>query len=214
MTSLLITLLGLMFLPTALGAYATAYDSSSFQSTPVLWGNLLPGQYAVGLRVLTVYDQSRADTHGRGRPIQITMWYPAKPLHESQRVLFADYFLFSANPDAPMSQETSRADSLRSDLCSAISGQPTGIENSLLVQILASPMLAIKDAQATKGNFPLVFWSARHGTIAAQSILCEYLASHGYAVAFARYLGPALPLPYQATSREQKVRPWKRMLKT
>jgi hypothetical protein len=36
----------------ARNTHVMAYDSGSLQSTPVLWGNLLPGQYAVGLRVL------------------------------------------------------------------------------------------------------------------------------------------------------------------
>src|SRR5262245_8656398 len=59
-------------------------DNSQF------WGSLKPGQYSTGFQVLNQYDHGRPyikkyDYEGnmasgeRGRPMQINVWYPAKP---------------------------------------------------------------------------------------------------------------------------------------
>jgi hypothetical protein len=115
---------------------------------------------------------------------------------------FADYLKLAMelSPD-----KASDVQALRQSLSVAISSEPEGIDNSVLDQISASPMLAVRDAAPLKKAHPLVLWSARHGTVLAQSVLGEYLASHGYVVAFARYQGPAMPLPYEAKSPEAKL---------
>jgi hypothetical protein len=174
----------------------------SSQSAPRFWGELKPGRYDVGLRVDTFLDKSRDDSARAGRPIQITIWYPASPSKRSVRMSFADYLKLSMEVS---SDRASDVQSLRQSLSIAISSEPEGIDNSVLDQILASKMLAVRDGASLGKAHPLVLWSARHGTIAAQSVLCEYLASHGYVVAFARYQGPAMPLPYQAKSLEVKL---------
>ena len=178
----------------------TGLASASPQRAPRLWGELKPGPYEVGLRVATFFDQSRADSSSiQGRPIHTTLWYPAAPSARSLRLSFADYLAVSNSLP-----EASTVKALRQSLSIAISSEAEGIDESLLDQILASNMLAVRDAAPVKSTFPLVLWSARHGTVAAQSILSEYLASHGYVVAFARYQGPAMPLPYEVNAPEIK----------
>jgi hypothetical protein len=178
-----------------------AYGSS--QSAPHLWGELKPGRYDVGLRVDTFLDKSREDLTGSGRPIQIITWYPTLPSKRSARMSFADYLKLSM--EVPPEKAASDVQSLRQGLSIAISSETKGIDDSVLDQILALKMLAVRNAAPLKKTYPLVLWSARHGTTAAQSVLCEYLASHGYVVAFARYQGPAMPLPYEAKSPEVKL---------
>lgn len=56
-------------------------------------------------------------------------------------------------------------------------------------------MDAVRDAMPV-GRFPVVIWTPRYGTTAAQAVLSEYLASHGFMVAFARPAAPA-PMPFE-----------------
>lgn len=190
--------LRLLFIATVM----TGAVQASPQSAPRLWGELKPGKYDVGLRVDTFWDKSRDGTTPDGRPIQITTWYPASPSKRSARMSFADYLKLVMEMS---SDKASDAQTLRQSLSLAISSEPEGIDDSVLDQILAAKMLAVRDAAPLRRAYPLVLWSARHGTVVAQSVLCEYLASHGYVVAFARYQGPAMPLPYEAKTPEVKL---------
>lgn len=174
---------------------------------PRFWGELRPGRYDVGLRITTFLDNSRNDPTQSvsGRPINITIWYPASPSKRAERMSFADYLkLSNALTETPF-DKASDVQSLRQSLSIAVSSEPEGIDSSVLDQILASKMLAVRDAAPLRRAYPLILWSARHGTIAAQSVLCEYLASHGYVVVFARYQGLAMPLPYEAKTPEVKL---------
>jgi hypothetical protein len=162
-----------------------------------LWGALTPGRFAVGLQVETVADRSRRrnDQAGEppGRPIQIFTWYPASPPALARRLSFADYLSLADDPSAPASGRESQ----RRNLSLFINSEPDGVAADALDRILASRMFAVRNAAPAGGAYPLVLWSARHATPVAQSVLCEYLASHGYVVAFARYTGATLPLPYE-----------------
>jgi hypothetical protein len=186
----------------AISTIITGVAFGSSQSAPRFWGKLKPGRYDVGLRVETFLDKGRGDATRGGRPVQITTWYPAAPSKRSVPMSFADYLKLTV--EVPP-EKTSALQSLRQSLSVAISSEPEGIDDSVLDQILTSKMLAVRDAAPLMNAYPLVLWSARHGTVAAQSVLCEYLASHGYVVAFARYGGPDMPLPYEVNSPEVKL---------
>jgi hypothetical protein len=73
-----------------------------------LWGDLAAGPHRVGFRNTFHFDPSRTwkttwDYTGNfspdnyGRPIQINIWYPAKPGSDSKPMAFGDY----VNPTAP-----------------------------------------------------------------------------------------------------------------
>lgn len=176
----------------------TTIAGASRQKAPFLWSNLRPGRYNVGLRVMTSFDKTRNTSQEKeGRPVEITLWYPSIKAPVSASLTFADYFKLAF-------QDIAQDVLLRQELAKAISGDGEGIDQTTLDRILSAPMFARFDARPMPGRYPLVLWSARHSTMAAQSVICEYLASKGYVVAFARYKGTPLPLPYQAKSDEEK----------
>lgn len=160
----------------------------------ILWGDLKPGRYSVGLHVITSFDKTRSDPQDRrGRPVEITLWYPAFERYASSRLTFADYFKMANKEKAT-----------RQELAKSISADAEAVDQARLDRILNAQMLACRDLRSARGRYPLVLWSARHATMASQSVMCEYLASHGYVVAFARYKGSPLPLPYEAKSYQEK----------
>ena len=158
-----------------------------------IWGDLQPGNHAVGLNVSTFADTT-------GRLLDIVRWYPAAAAKSRWGMTFAGYLALSEGQ-----ADISRAH-LRNQLASEISSDPATVDRQTLDRILDSRMVAIKEAAPLKGHFPLLVWSAHHRTVAAQSVLSEFLASHGYVVVFIRpHEGPLLP-PYQIASREGRTK--------
>ncbi len=161
-------------------------------TAPRLWGDLQPGEFAVGFRTLFVRDTSRpavADLDGRGidptgtlgRQIRLHIWYPARPTKRTALTL-GDYAallgddLESAgtkrhgDPSAAFLERTvglgGRADEVRAQL----------------PRLLALEGRAVRDAATARGRFPLVLWP-EGSSPATNSIMAEVLASHGYVVA-------------------------------
>lgn len=182
-------------------------NGKASEDSPILSGKLTPGRFAVGFRLVNVSDPQRtaADQNaGRGRPLQLAVWYPAKPSNRAFRLTLSHYLQVSDDPETLNLQRVPLSGELHRSLSLQISSRPDALEPRLLDRLLASPMWSAWEAAPVAQRLPLVLWSARHGTIFAQSILCEYLASQGYIVAFARYKGQPMPLPYQAKSDEEK----------
>ncbi len=80
--------------------------SYSNAQTPALWGDLEVGSYAVGFKFIYQQDYSRdwnvaEDSNGypleigRGRPVRISVWYPAKRQSNAPKMLYRDYMPFS-----------------------------------------------------------------------------------------------------------------------
>jgi hypothetical protein len=68
-----------------------------FAQNSDMWGSLKPGKYPVGFRVLEKYDTSRRwRNECKGRPIQISIWYPAASGGKAPPLTYRDYFLISA----------------------------------------------------------------------------------------------------------------------
>jgi len=155
----------------------------------LIWGNLEPGKYAVGLCVTTFANTT-------GRPLDILLWYPAAKTRDEGEVTFAGYLTMSEGK-----VDLSRMQ-LRTQLASEVSSDPAKVDRKALDRILDSRMLAITEAVPLKGRFPLLVWSAHHRTVAAQSVLSEFLASNGYVVVFVRPHDAAPLPPYQIASRE------------
>ena len=169
--------------------------------SPQLWGHLEAGLYDVGLRQITVVDTTRVDaqhdSQAQGRPLEVFLWYPATS-HQG-RLQFRDYLHL-----LPSFRESPPPDSLYAWLSTGISGGGNAVGRDTLDRILTTPMQASRSAVPAPGAFPLVLWTMRHETVVAQSVLCEYLASHGYMVATARYAGPALPMPWALETEDEK----------
>ena len=168
-----------------------------------LWGHLEVGSYEVGLRRITFVDSTRVDSQKdpqtRGRPIEVILWYPATYKKDQARLQFRDYLHL-----LPQFRENPHPDSVYEWLSIGISGDANAVGRDTLDRVLTSSMQASPNALPVPGAFPLVLWTMRHETMVAQSVLCEYLASHGYVVAAARYAGPALPMPWAMETEEEK----------
>jgi dienelactone hydrolase len=164
----------------------------SFLLAATLWGDLEPGAHAVGFQ--TISAESVPGSAGwQPRPIEIAIWYPALS-SSTDAMTFGEYFALAG--DLRRRSGT---------LAMAITGASDGISVATAEKIALSRMRAVRDAAPSSGTFPVVLWSARYGTTAAQSVLSEYLASHGFVVAFARPKLAAEKLPFELKTAEEKL---------
>src|ERR1051326_4177787 len=76
-------------------------------SRPSLWGKLSPGPYAVGFRAVYAFDRARTWRVTRayekgfspdpdGRPIRVSVWYPATISPGAKRMRYEDYVTLPA----------------------------------------------------------------------------------------------------------------------
>ena len=159
---------------------------------PRLWGTLEPGRYAVGFRQLLLRDVSRpavaADdgarvTDVRGRQMQISLWYPARATTR-RAMAYGDYIdRLSQELDFGAVDESKRrlAEQKFMELPAALGGDTATLRRSL-PRVRALATAARLDVAAATGRFPLVLFQ-EYRAPASNSILAEYLASHGYVVA-------------------------------
>ncbi len=158
------------------------------------WGqDMEAGPYAIGFRTLFTYDEARSavpysdwdgkltfnQAQGKGRQMQINIWYPAEvqgtPLEYGHYIdLLGRQTNFSAEP-------TELATKMFVDQTNALggNGQFTAEQLDGIAKLSTQAYL---QAAAVKERFPLVIFP-NGGSPAYQSIMCEYIASHGYVVA-------------------------------
>ena len=187
---------------------ASRLPVTSSPAAPWLWGGLEPGPYAVGLETMAVLDSTRPEGPPEGprsaRPLEVLIWYPARPRLTGSGVTLADYVDLSGG--SMLRPDTAAGDGRRRWLAGSMARTPDSVDAAVLSRLLEAPMLAARGAAPTNERSPLVLWSTRHATPAAQSVLSELLASHGYVVAWARYAGrDSLPPPYDAVAPPRKV---------
>jgi tetratricopeptide (TPR) repeat protein len=166
-----------------------------------LWGDLIPGPYAVGFRQLEQYDFSRVhrlarDLEGRprtgerARPIRVSIWYPAEP---SQRppLTWRDYAAMVAGEErfGVLSKEQSARGSASLYRFPLL----TDLSEAQRSRLEALPSRAVRDAAPVGGKFPLVLYSL--GSAVLGHVTPEYLASHGYVVVQSPRLGAFAGLP-------------------
>lgn len=172
----LVTLLGL----TLAAAFPAAQDSLTF------------GSHAVGYRLVNTWDATRAagpsrDFEGRpsnrpaGTPVQISVWYPARPPAGAGPMRYGDYRdLGEHRVDlAPVGAEDREA-SIASVRNAARFGLEQEIVRARAESLLAMPMRAARNAPPATGRHPVVLGGL--GLPGSAALLGEYLASHGYVV--------------------------------
>lgn len=148
---------------------------------------LSPGPYQVGFGTLQLSDSTRytdVDPTITPGPREITalVWYPAGPNPPGGRMVYGDYV---------------RLDAVRLGFRPITENWESVIENRLLMSYgsdgltrerldheLASATWAFRDARPAAGSFPLVLYSPGGRDPAwDNSVMAEYLASHGFVVA-------------------------------
>lgn len=143
------------------------------------------GTYKVGFRSAIIYDNDRPalteQSNKTGRAIHISVWYPGEVRSDAKPMYFkayADDVTRMINP-IPVSIESTR-DGLRQMkiLVSQLHGD-SAVLNQHLSSLLASKTNAFYDVKPIKQSFPVVFYPE---STWLNSIMCEFLASHGYIV--------------------------------
>jgi hypothetical protein len=158
-----------------------------------LWGNLQPGPYDVGFTLRSQYDYSRAfrpevrfDGKRYGgetaRPIQILVWYPASAMASAKRLQYRDYVHLGTRELS--FEKLTAGENRQSEEQYFRSSDFQSSSRKAFNWLMSATTASVADASEAKGKFPLVLFAAGSGGSAfSNSILCEYLASHGFVVA-------------------------------
>jgi len=159
---------------------------------PQLWGRLHAGPYAVGFRV------DKPSTLKE----ELHIWYPAEQ-SRSAPMTFGDYLRLSHDLLGAAAGFEHSTVALRTTLNRAVTGKDDVLGQEKADEILGLVMKAVRNAHPERGQFPLVFWTHRYAITSAQSVLNEYLASHGFVVIFAPESAPP-PMPSDLKSDAEK----------
>ena len=160
-----------------------------------LFGELKPGPYAVGFKVLKLADSSRPtrakqdyfgnpDNSDRARQLYIHLWYPAKA-GTAPPMTFEDY-IYSSDQSWPQGMTEAAKRQAQADVRNRIRGFFGNFPDTSWSRLLPTKLLAQRDAEAATGRFPLVVGTLRE---LSTTITNEYLASHGYVIAFVQFTG-------------------------
>ncbi len=183
---------------------AILLSSSSFAvAQPLrLWGSLEQGSYGVGFRTVFLYDQSRTfktkyDESERkkeatsARPIQIALWYPAKKSERAPKMLFAEYAYLVAREERFGELTAAAKERGRTLLHKSLNRWlKEEVPDNKLAELLDMRTACIKDAAPAKGRFPtMIVAQGASQSCFTHSIVCEYLASHGYVVVTSPSMG-------------------------
>jgi hypothetical protein len=151
-----------------------------------LFGALAPGPHPVGFRLIMEADVTRPalppSTTAVGRQIPIAVWYPAEPSAGASMRL-RDYVVL--NEEALTGVPPSDANAAVETFIAGALGR--GLPRAELERLLNTPVSAVRDATTAAARFPLLLFA--HGSVETESVMCEYLASHGYVVAAVRSRG-------------------------
>ena len=111
--------------------------------------------------------------------MQISIWYPARTGQQNSYMPYAQYVYLSAREldFKPLTNQK------KNQATKEFFDGPlkTGASRRQLEILMKTETAAIRSARAAGGHFPLVIFA--HSSPPFQSIMCEYLASHGFVVA-------------------------------
>jgi hypothetical protein len=173
----------------------TAFAQTSFKAPP-LWGDLAPGPYAVGFKIIYRRDPSRisfdrpptsADGNNRTRPIRISVWYPAVKAVRDERMSYSEYVTHWGAPDKGFVELNRLLDERDTESLkrSVLDG-----DAAKFVALMKTPTFAIKNARPRRERFPLIVYSiGRNNFDPDNAVLWEYLASYGYVIASVPQVG-------------------------
>ena len=159
------------------------------------YSNLEMGKYDVGYKTIIDFDFSRTynlkyptDTSSQKhdpRPIIINIWHPAQAAKKDKPMSYGEYIKIQSQ-DVTLKHFLKRIEDYNAKNSSRYmfySDSLNDDQKSKLVKHLEQPINVFKNATPAKGKFPLVIYHAGlGGTLNDNTVLCEYLASHGFVV--------------------------------
>lgn len=161
-----------------------------------LWHTLEGGAYETGFRRVWSEDGSRVWPRSGAidsvsgpvsRPVRVDVWYPAVTCAGGARMRVRDYL----EMDAP----AARYDDLvfLTHRWNEYSYRGLAGDSASFDRLMASGTAACADARPSPGRFPLVVYSAGwFNRSPDNTVLAEYLASHGFVVAALPQVNPGL----------------------
>jgi len=162
------------------------------------WGDLSPGEYGVGYSSKWAFDSSRQFTFRgsklshrlpgkRPRPVLIDIWYPAQD-HSGSRLRLRDYLSIP-----PLKSLVALSQYLAAENRSVLEGSLSGTareKQETLKRMLETHVASAVRTKPALGHFPLVIYVHGFGSSTDDnSVLCEWLASHGYVVVTSAFQG-------------------------
>jgi pimeloyl-ACP methyl ester carboxylesterase len=177
-------------------AFFFSFDSTAQQSK--LWGRLQPGKYYAGYYDTVVFKNDEPYQYGdhrSGKPFFIGIWIPIDQRQRSSRLKFSDYFDYNPKPGSKMlidSMTSIEKSFLIGEICSnraLLSVMPFGKgEKALYEKILNTETNAYRLNSIPSKKFPVVIYHHGAGSIPQDNtVMFEYLASHGYVVISSNY---------------------------
>ncbi len=156
---------------------------------------LSPGPYAVGFKSVNQFDNSRSFSRysaegtlvnkGGTRPIQTSIWYPAEKGDNEILMQFEDYVDLAAF-EVGFPEMTSEVRLQARKGIQSFYNSP----NSRFESELKAKTKAVRDAGPASGSFPVIIYAPSIGSQSFEnSVLFEYLASHGYIVVSSPSMG-------------------------
>ena len=137
------------------------------QNTSPLHGALRAGSHAVGFRTIAFHDASR------DRPLVAHVWYPAAA-GAGPAMTFAEATVAHLE-GRPAPELRQREEATRQFFV-----QFGGLSDAAWTRLMATPLLARRNAPPATGRFPLLIGMLRP---LSTTVTNEYLASHGYVIA-------------------------------
>ena len=190
-----------VFRTVALTLWSAFVVGGQTPSAAIFWGALQPGPYAVGFRSAYQADAARSydpeyaaggkPVAKKPRPIFLAVWYPAKT-PATQPMVYRDY-LRAISVESPVPEFAQRLRKFtRNSMCEYMLGKEyeslSKKERDVWDNFLATPIAAYQNAPPAAGKFPaIVYHPGLGGTFEDDSVMFEYLASHGYVVVSSAY---------------------------
>lgn len=149
-------------------------------AAPLLWGRLRPGPHPVGYTARAEIDATRpGDAAGR-RAVDVRLWYPADPSAATPAMEYAAYL----SPGDGPARESATVRDLAERTLTLLREDLLDDADDALQSLLGTPTAARRDAHPAAGPHPLVVYAGGLNSGAEEnSVLAEYLASHGFVVA-------------------------------
>ena len=143
---------------------------------------IVAGSQTVGYRLIRTEDDSRRFGSQPARPIQIALWYPARP-GTGTELRFGDYMAQIPTEGKPSQfQETALAEKGMQEFTAY--HVSIGVSRSALDSIYRMPVPARQDAVPLATDAPMIIFAVGISESPAQhTALAEFLAAHGYVVA-------------------------------